>query len=91
MFEDADNVGVCVADLARAVAFCERLGFEKAFENERGITTTADDAKLFLFRTRRADPRAAQRGFGLFRNPPSTEASSSRTWTGRTPSSREEG
>jgi hypothetical protein len=40
----------------------------------RGITMTADDAKLFLFRTRRAEPQAAQRGFcGLFRDPPSID------------------
>src|SRR5215210_4626627 len=39
----------------------------------RGITMTVGDAKLFLFRTRRADPQAAQRGFGLFRDPPSID------------------
>ena len=47
MFERTDNVGLCVTDLARVVAFRERLGFAKAFENKRGITTTAGSTELF--------------------------------------------
>ena len=70
MLEGIDNVGLCVTDLSRAVAFYQRLGFTKAFENERGVTMAAGSAKLFLFRTRCPGDGAADREFSLFENPP---------------------
>lgn len=67
--QSIDKVGVCVTGPARALAFYETLGFVKAFDNERGCTLIVGDAKLFLFRTRQADPQE-RRGFSLFQNPP---------------------
>ena len=49
MITGIDNIGVAVADLPSTVAFYQRLGFTKAFENDRGITMVLGSAKLFLF------------------------------------------
>jgi catechol 2,3-dioxygenase-like lactoylglutathione lyase family enzyme len=44
-----DNIGVCVTDVARAVQFYQRLGFQVVFESARGATVALGTAKLFLF------------------------------------------
>jgi len=49
MILSVDNIGIGVTNLSRSVEFYERLGFAKAFENERGCTMVAGSAKLFLF------------------------------------------
>jgi hypothetical protein len=33
MIQAIDNAGICVTDMARSVAFYEKLSFMKAFEN----------------------------------------------------------
>jgi catechol 2,3-dioxygenase-like lactoylglutathione lyase family enzyme len=64
-----DNVGICVRDLRRSVAFYGDLGFETLGENDRGVTMARGDAKLFLFADRVGGP-APTRELGLFGNPP---------------------
>ena len=63
-----DNVGICVQDLRRSVAFYVDLGFETLSESERGVTVARGEAKLFLFEGV-AGP-APTRELGLFGNPP---------------------
>src|SRR5262249_10543119 len=64
-----DNVGICVRDLRRSVAFYGDLGFETLSENDRGVTMARGEAKLFLFETR-VGGQAPARELGLFGNPP---------------------
>jgi catechol 2,3-dioxygenase-like lactoylglutathione lyase family enzyme len=64
-----DNIGICVRDLRRSVAFYEDLGFETLGENDRGVTVARAEAKLFLFEAR-VGGRAPARQLGLFGNPP---------------------
>ena len=64
-----DNVGICVRDLRRSVAFYGDLGFETLSENDRGVTVARGAAKLFLFETR-VGGQAPARELGLFGNPP---------------------
>jgi len=64
-----DNVGICVRDLGRSVAFYGQLGFEALSENDRGVTVARGEAKLFLFEARVGGPDPA-RELGLFGNPP---------------------
>jgi catechol 2,3-dioxygenase-like lactoylglutathione lyase family enzyme len=64
-----DNVGICVRDLERSVAFYEHLGFETVSKNDRGVTVARREARLFLFETG-VERRAPPRELGLFGNPP---------------------
>ena len=70
MIKGIDNIGICVADLRRSVAFYQELGFSSAGENDRGVTMVAGTAKLFIFQTRKVNPPAVGRDFTLFQNPP---------------------
>jgi methylmalonyl-CoA/ethylmalonyl-CoA epimerase len=65
-----DNIGICVADLARSVQFYRRLGFEVLFEGDLGVTVALGPAKLFLFPAQPGDERAVGRHLGLSGNPP---------------------
>jgi methylmalonyl-CoA/ethylmalonyl-CoA epimerase len=65
-----DNVGVCVADLARSVQFYRRLGFEVLFESDAGVTVALGPAKLYLFPAPPGDERPVGRQLGLSGNPP---------------------
>lgn len=65
-----DSVGICVTDLARAVAFYRQLGFEEAGQDGRGCLLRAGSAQLLLFGTRHPQPQAQTRGFALALNPP---------------------
>lgn len=69
MIKGVDNIGICVADLKRTVAFYQALGFNKAYENDRGVTLVAGTAKLFIFQTRKSNPAPVGRDFTLFQNP----------------------
>ena len=69
MIKGIDNIGICASDLRRAVSFYEKLGFTKAFENDRGVTMVAGGAKLFIFQTRKLNPAPVDRDFTLFQNP----------------------
>jgi len=63
-----DNVGVATRDLDRSVAFYQKLGFVKAFQNQRGCTMVAGTTKLFLFP---AGPHeGVTRAVSLAGNPP---------------------
>jgi catechol 2,3-dioxygenase-like lactoylglutathione lyase family enzyme len=70
MIKGIDNVGICVSDLKRSVAFYQQLGFSKVYENNRGATMVAGTAKLFIFQTRKATSASVGRDFTLFQNPP---------------------
>ena len=70
MIKGIDNIGICVADLRRSVAFYQELGFSSAGENDRGVTMVAGTARLFIFQTRKVNPPAVGRDFTLFQNPP---------------------
>jgi catechol 2,3-dioxygenase-like lactoylglutathione lyase family enzyme len=73
MLKGIDNVGVAVTDLARSIAFYEKLGFHTGDEYEaevKGCTMTSETAVLFLFQTQRTDPQAVQREASLAHNPP---------------------
>jgi len=45
-----DNIGVCVTNLERSVAFYEMLGPREVYGNERGVLISAVKARLFLSR-----------------------------------------
>ena len=70
MFEGIDNIGLCVTDLTRAVAFYEKLGFSKAYESDPGCTLIGNNTKLYVFQRRQANLRQAERKMSLFDNPP---------------------
>lgn len=73
MLKGIDNVGVAVTDLARSVAFYEKLGFTKGYDYEadvKGCSMNAGSAVLFLFQTKQANPQAVQRDPSLAQNPP---------------------
>ena len=70
MIQGVDNIGICGKDLKRAISFYEKLGFTKAYENNRGVTMVAGTAKLFVFQSRQSNPAPANRRFTLFDNPP---------------------
>ena len=72
MLKGIDNVGVAVTDLARSVAFYEKLGFTKGYDYEadvKGCTMNAGSAVLFLFQTKKANPGTVQREPTLAQNP----------------------
>ena len=70
MFDAIDHVGVRVTDIARAVAFYERLGFTHAYRDDRGSTLIAGNAKLFLFTSRDGPAPEAEHSPGSLRTPP---------------------
>jgi len=70
MIQAVDNIGICVKDLERAVSFYQKLGFTKAFENNRGVTMVTGTARLFVFQSRKPHRAAVNRQFTLFDNPP---------------------
>ena len=69
MIQGVDNIGICAKDLKRAISFYEKLGFTKAYENNRGATMVAGTAKLFVFQSQQPNPAPANRQFTLFDNP----------------------
>src|SRR5215472_15839227 len=70
MVRGIDNIGICVTDLPRSVAFYETLGFSEAYRNDRGVMMAAGTVQLFVFATRRPDAPLVGRELGLFGNPP---------------------
>jgi catechol 2,3-dioxygenase-like lactoylglutathione lyase family enzyme len=52
MIQGVDNIGICTADVAKSVAFYQKLGFSEAYRNERGVMMAAGSANLFVFATR---------------------------------------
>lgn len=73
MLKGIDNIGVAVTDLARSMAFYEKLGFAKEYDYEEGVkgcTIKAGEAMLFLFQTQQASPQSVQRDATLAHNPP---------------------
>ena len=69
MILSVDNIGIGVTNLGRSVEFYQRLGFAKAFENERGCTMVAGSAKLFLFVGAPGREPVARQAFELSLNP----------------------
>ena len=72
MLKGIDNVGVAVTDLARSVAFYEKLGFQKGDDYEadvKGCTMSSETAVLFLFQTKHS-PQSVGREASLANNPP---------------------
>lgn len=63
-----DNVGLAVRDLELSVAFYQKLGFTKSFQNDRGCSMTRGSIKLFLFPA--ADQNVLPRSVTLEANPP---------------------
>jgi catechol 2,3-dioxygenase-like lactoylglutathione lyase family enzyme len=73
MIKGIDNVGVAVTNLARSLAFYEKLGFTKSYDYEaevQGCAIAASGAVLFLFQTKQANPQLVKRDPSLARNPP---------------------
>jgi catechol 2,3-dioxygenase-like lactoylglutathione lyase family enzyme len=73
MLDGIDNVGVAVSDLARSVAFYERLGFTKDDDYDadvQGASMRCGSAVLFLFQTKLNDPPRVGREPSLAHNPP---------------------
>ena len=70
MIQGIDNIGICTTDVARSVAFYQRLGFSEAYRNERGVLMAVGDVHLFIFATRQSNPPPVGRELGLFGNAP---------------------
>ena len=70
MIQGVDNIGICTTDVARSVAFYQRLGFSEVYRNERGVLMAAGAAHLFIFATQQSNPPPVGRDLGLFGNPP---------------------
>jgi catechol 2,3-dioxygenase-like lactoylglutathione lyase family enzyme len=70
MIQGIDNIGICTTDVARSVAFYQRLGFSEAYRNERGVLMAVGNVHLFIFATRQSHPPAVGRELGLFGNAP---------------------
>ena len=70
MITGIDNVGVAVADLERSVAFYQKLGFTKVFENDRGCTMMQGSAKLFVFAVKSKTAPPLRNVFEFDANPP---------------------
>ena len=73
MLKGIDNVGVAVTDLARSMAFYEKLGFTKGYDYEsdvKGCTMTCGSAVLFLFQTKQTNAGPVKREPSLAQNPP---------------------
>jgi methylmalonyl-CoA/ethylmalonyl-CoA epimerase len=70
VIQGVDNIGICTTDVARSVAFYQRLGFSEAYRNERGVLMAVDGVRLFIFATRLGKPPPVGRELGLFGNPP---------------------
>jgi catechol 2,3-dioxygenase-like lactoylglutathione lyase family enzyme len=72
MVKGIDNIGVAVTNLARSVAFYEKLGFTKGYDYEadvKGCTMNAGSAVLFLFQTKLANAQPVKRDPSLAQNP----------------------
>ena len=70
MIQGIDNIGICTTDVARSVAFYQKIGFSEAYRNERGVMMSAGNTHLFIFATRLSNPPPIGRELGLFGNPP---------------------
>ncbi|MGH7842678.1 MAG: VOC family protein [Candidatus Binataceae bacterium] len=70
MIKGIDNIGICTTDVARSVAFYQKLGFSEAYRNDRGVLMAAVAVHLFIFATRQNAPPPMGRELGLFGNPP---------------------
>jgi catechol 2,3-dioxygenase-like lactoylglutathione lyase family enzyme len=73
MVKGIDNVGIAVTNLARSLAFYEKLGFTKSYDYEadvQGCSINAGSAVLFLFQTKQVNPQAVKRDPSLAQNPP---------------------
>ena len=44
MIQGLDNIGICTTDVARSVAFYQKLGFSEAYRNDRGVIMIAASA-----------------------------------------------
>jgi len=70
MMRGIDNIGICVTDLPRSVAFYETMGFSEAYRNDRGVMMAAGTVQLFLFAARQRDAIPVGSELGLLGNPP---------------------
>lgn len=73
MLKGIDNIGIAVTDLARSMAFYEKLGFTKSYDYDadvKGASLSCGSAVLFLFQTKQANPQAVKRDPSLAQNPP---------------------
>jgi catechol 2,3-dioxygenase-like lactoylglutathione lyase family enzyme len=70
VIQGIDNIGICTTDVARSVAFYQKIGFSEAYRNERGVMMSAGNTHLFIFATRLSNPPPIGRELGLFGNPP---------------------
>ena len=70
MVQGIDNIGICVTDLPRSVAFYKTMGFSEAYRNDRGVMMAAGTVQLFLFAARQRDAIPVGRELGLLGNPP---------------------
>ena len=67
MIQGIDNIGICATDVARAVAFYQRLGFLEAYRSDRGVLMAVGDAHLFIFATRQSLSAGRRAGAWLVR------------------------
>jgi len=70
MIKGIDNIGICTTDVAKSVAFYQRLGFCESYRNDRGMMIAAGAVQLFVFATRQSIPPLVGRELGLCSNPP---------------------
>lgn len=70
MIKSVDNIGICTTDVARSVAFYQKLGLSEAYRNDRGVMMAAGEVHLFIFATRQCNSPAVERQLGLFDNLP---------------------